>query len=189
MKNIILAVVTALTVAILAACGAAAPSASSFSKEAPVVQSVVDAPAKAVVDAPAQGYWTKAENKSFKAIEYSCTLGWKEISMPNGCVIVIDRKGGGYTHNGYNGPLGVVIPGEKGVTIKPAVGWDVLAHVSSEPKQYTFVVIDDKGAYIASQFKTSAPKWDDELLKEFFDSQMAGGVETIWREGVSNIDN
>lgn len=134
-----------------------------------------------------KGYWAMPQNKAFKSLEWACHKGnW--TSMDTGCVIVIDRTQKGFAHNGLNGPFGVVLPQGDGVTIKPAEGWNDGTFVSAKAKTYSFVVIDDKGVEIVHSFETQSPKWDEELLREFFDTQMGGEVETIWREGAVDID-
>lgn len=183
MKNVFLAVITAITAAaIMAACGAApAPAAKP-------TQVVAEAQPQLVVGAQkTTAYWAMPASKAFKAVEYSCTLRWKATGMQNGCVIVVDRVGGGYMTNGVVGPFGVVVPRETGVTIYPAMGGNAV-YVEAQTKTYSFVIIDEKGAYLTKKFTSSDPQWDDELLKEIFVTQMGGEVSTIWREGVS-FDN
>ena len=197
MKNFFMVVLTAIfTAAIVMACGAPVAQQPTTQVES-ATQVVVEATAQPTqVTAEAQksqptkekyrGYWTLGENKSFKAIEWGCTQRWDATLMPTGCVIIIDRKGKGFSHDGLSAPFGVVVPFDKGVTIK--VGWDTVVYVAAKAKTYTFVVIDDKGASVRHEFLSRDALWDDELLREFFIAQMGGQVETIWREGVSDID-
>lgn len=190
MNKLILAVITALIAAVLTACGAA--PVAKLSKPQVVAATPTQVVAEATVDWTAikkagPSYWSLSTSKGFKAVEYSCTLRWKATGMQNGCVIVVDRVGGGYMTNSVVGPFGVVIPRETGVTIYPAMGGNAL-YVEAKAKTYSFVIIDEKGAYLTKQFTSSDPQWDDKLLTEFFVTQMGGEVSTIWREGVS-FDN
>jgi hypothetical protein len=78
----------------------------------------------------------------------------------------------------------VITPLASGVTIS-AQGSKM--YVEAKAKTYTFIVIDDKGPKLESQFTPQESLWDEELLREFFITQMGGDVTTIWREGVSDI--
>lgn len=184
-KNFLMVVLTAvITAAIVMACGTDMPGAQ---KAQPTQVVVEEAPAQeeVAIQVVASGsYWGLSANKAFKAIEYGCTRAWKAIQMPYGCVVVIDLTRKGYGHNGITGIFGVVIPRENGVTITGGSG----VYVAAKAKMYTFVVIDDKEAAVVQQFSTTDPQWDEELLREFFTTQMGGEVSTIWREGVSDID-
>lgn len=192
MNKTFLAVLTAITAAILMACGAPSQVAQVKTQPTAEAQPTVVATAQpTLVPGHKSGpsYWSMPDSKAFKAIEYSCYQGWKG-DMGNGCVVVIDRAGEGFTHDGVSAPFGIVIPTEKGVTIHPVGCWDCIVFVAPEPKRYTFVVLSRQNNVIVSQFTTTAPKWDEELLKGFFVTQMGGDVSTIWREGVSvGIDN
>jgi hypothetical protein len=184
MKSVLMAAIVAvITAAITMACGA--PVAQQPTTQ--VVEVQADQPTTQVVEVQAAqegSYWSLSANKSFKAIEYGCTLGWRAVAMPNGCVVVIDRTQKGYGHNGRTAPFGVVIPSDMGVTI--TYGWDGRVFVSAKAKTYTFVLLDESDARIVQTFSSSDPQWDDDLLREFFIAQMGGDLDSIWREGVSD---
>jgi hypothetical protein len=181
MKNLVLVVFTAIiTAAITMAYGVAqvgqpATQVVEVQKSEPITQVVV---AKST-----DSYWAKAQNKAFKAVEYGCTQAWKSVDMRTGCVLVIDLTRKGFSHDGSAGQFGVIIPRESGVSIS-VQGSKI--YVEAKAKMYTFVVIDDKGPKLASQFTPNENLWDEKLLREFFETQMGGEVDTIWREGVSD---
>jgi len=181
-------VVTAIvTAAICLACGASAGQPATQVVDAPAqpTQVMVGVQPTVQVVEKSLSYWAKAQNKAFKAIEYGCTQAWKEVGMPTGCVVVIDRAREGWGHNGLTGPFGIVIPFDTGVTIK--TGWDRKVYVPAKAATYTFVLLDESDFRIVQSFSNQEGLWDEGLLLEFFNSQMGGDVDTIWREGVSDI--
>ena len=184
-KNYLLAVLTAITAAaIMVACGAA-PVAIQPTK---VVEAKAQPQGEESVDWTAlkksgPNYWSLSTSKAFKAVEFGCTLKWGP--MERGCIVVIDKKGEGFVHDGVTGPFGVVVPRETGVTITSAKS----LYIPAKDQTYSFVIIDERGPFLAQQFSSSDPQWDDKLLTEFFVTQMGGEVSTIWREGVSDLNN